>query len=38
MTLNEALLIIIDHNLTKPKPAHMNKDLMICILRMENVR
>ena len=31
----EELLIIIDHNLTKPKPHHMNKDLMTCALEME---
>lgn len=35
MTISETILIIIDHNLTKPKPAHMNKDLMTCALQME---
>ena len=38
MTLSEAILIIIDFNLTTPKPAHKNKDLMTCALQMENVK
>lgn len=29
-------MTIIDHNLeTKPRPAHMNKDLMTCAMQME---